>query len=336
MENTRINNDDMNEQKYHGNINSLYQPHVAFKFKYILMLSWRHFSVSRGFLISDFIFFYSYSDELIGFKSIWNYCKLVCVRETFASSEGWDLSGFGSDIVDDGILEPGDSEKKRQTQSQQLKLRLSLKQCQHFLSNCVLRSYSNVPPNLTVLQGLEFKCYPGLICMCHVILYKWSSKVKVSNSTVIPEVQPFSKNCVHLHPPNPVEDDCSLSSFNYNTHTHMVHTWTSRRILWIKEFVAMYLCMWLLSPHKLELQLQAVVWHLDQPPEVLTTSSPRSAAAAAENPERQKHRKHAFSSKSTDCDGDSFRRTFMQIQNNLDANHVSWHAPTPNRNNATV
>lgn len=29
-------------------------------------------------------------------------------RETFASSEGGDLSGFSPDVVDDGVLEPGD------------------------------------------------------------------------------------------------------------------------------------------------------------------------------------------------------------------------------------
>lgn len=39
-------------------------------------------------------------------------------RPTFASSERWDLSGFGSDVVDDWILEPGDSKKKIQTQSE--------------------------------------------------------------------------------------------------------------------------------------------------------------------------------------------------------------------------
>lgn len=59
----------------------------------------------------------------------------------------------------------------------------------------------------------------SLILSLWMRLYKWTTKVKVSNPTVIPEVQPFSKNCVHLHPADPVEDNCSLSSFNYNTHT---------------------------------------------------------------------------------------------------------------------
>lgn len=37
-------------------------------------------------------------------------------KETFASSERRDLSGSGSDVVDDWILEPGDSNKQIQTE----------------------------------------------------------------------------------------------------------------------------------------------------------------------------------------------------------------------------
>lgn len=34
-------------------------------------------------------------------------------RETFAASEWRDLSGFGSDVIDDGILEPGDPKNNK-------------------------------------------------------------------------------------------------------------------------------------------------------------------------------------------------------------------------------